>query len=65
MSRLRRMKWRQAVERVDEVRETGEAAGPEVLEARQKPWGGMRGEVGEDSDSLEVGCTEPLRYRRV
>lgn len=65
MSRLRRMKWRQVVERVDEVRGTGEAAGLEVLEVRQKPWGGMRGEVGEDSGSLEVGCNEPLRYRRV
>lgn len=61
MSRMRRMKWRRVVERVDEVWEIGEAVRREVLEVKQKLWVGMRGEVGGDSGSLEVGCTEPLR----
>ncbi len=60
MSRMPRLKWRRVAERVDEVWETGEAGGQEVLEVTQKPWVGMRGEVEEDSDSLEVGRTEPL-----
>lgn len=59
------MKRRRVAERVDEVWETGEAVGQEVLEEKQKLWVSRRGEVGEDSGSLEVGCTEPLRYRRI
>ncbi len=54
------MKWRRVVERVDEVWETGEAVGQEALGVKRKPWVGMRGEVGEDSGNLDVGCTEPL-----
>lgn len=65
MSRKRRMRWRRVAERVDEVWETGETAGQEVLGVKQKLWVDMRGEVAEDYGSLEVGCTEPLRYRRV
>ena len=60
MSRMRRMKWRRVAERVGEVWETGEVVRQEVLEVKQKPWVSMQGEVGEDSDSLEVGRTEPL-----
>ena len=52
---MRRMKRRRVAERVAEVWETGEAVGQEVLEVKQKLLVGMRGEVGEDSDSLGVG----------
>ena len=61
MSRMRRLKWRRAIELVDEVWGTGGAVRREVLGVRQKPWVGMQGEVGGDFDSLAVGCTEPLR----
>ena len=53
------MRWRRVAERVVEVWETEEAGGQEVLEVTQMPLVGMRGEVGEDSGSLEAGCTEP------
>ena len=62
MSRMRRLKWRRVVELVDEVWGTGGAVRREALGVRQKLWVGMQGEVGEDSDSRDVGCTEPLRY---
>lgn len=60
MSRMSRMEWRRVAERVGGVWETGEVVRQEVLEVKQKPWVGMRGEVGEDSDSLEAGRTEPF-----
>ena len=61
MSRMRRLKWRRVVEPVDELWGTGGAVTQEGLGVRQKLWVGMREKVEGDFDSLDGGCTEPLR----